>query len=285
MALKCFILTAIAIRFTFGDSSFIFDSPVKYPAEEKNWTVIYTYELDEIVDELTEFKRCMTKFTDLCQSSSTTKLCGSFCGFINKEIGWIETRLDYIKSYDVLGSKKYSNGRKNIFKMQTIGETTYINGELPSTFAQILKLNQKIGVANKCRKCSLNIDDYRHIISSISTIQLEKVNEIATALEYLRNSKCEQAFIPIAVQRLFSYLIEVEKIIHEQSLYEINTKKIKDVAINMFEVAVVNNTFRVNISIPIKLKDCIRQKTTSTSATTSIFVNVQSSGKIQFNNN
>lgn len=281
MALKCFILAAIAIRFAHGDSSsFVYDSPAKFPSEEKNWTVIYTYELDEIVDELTEFKRCMAKFTDLCQSSNTTKLCGTFCGFIDKEIRWIEARLNYIKLYDVIGSKPFSNGRKNAFKMQTIGETTYINGELPTTFAQILKLNQKIGVLNKCRKCNLNVDEYRHIISSISIIQLGKVNEIETALEYLRVNKCDRTFIPIALQRLFSYLIAVEQIIHGQSLYEIDVTKIKSMAMNMFEASVVNNTFRVNISIPIKLKDCLRQ----TTASTSIFVGVHSSGKMQFNN-
>lgn len=282
MALKYFILAAIAIRFAFGDSSLIFESSLTFPSEEKNWTVIYSYELDEIVDELMEFKRCVTKFTDLCQSLNTTRTCGTYCGFINKEVGWIETRLDFIKLYDVLGSKKYSNGRKNKFKMQTIGETTYINGELPTTFVEILKINQKIDMLSKCRKCSMDIDDYRHVISSISIIQLGKVNEIATALEYLRANKCDQAFIPIALQRLFSYLIEVEQIIQDQSLYEINVKKIKNIAANMFEAAVINNTFRVNISIPIKLKDCVRQKTTSTS--TSIFMNAQNSGKFQIKN-
>lgn len=282
MALKHFIVTAIAIRFAIGDSSFIFDSPVpsKLPAEAKNWTVIYTYELDEIFNELKEFKRCVTKFTDLCQSSNAPKLCAPFCGFINKEIGWIEARLDYIKSHNELGSQKYFHGRKNTFKMQTIGETTYIKGEHPTTFAQIFKLNGKIGVLNKCQKCNINIDDYRHIISSISTIQLQKVNEIATALEYLRANKCDHAFIPIALQRQFSYLIEVEQIIQEQSFYEINVEKIKNLAIGMFKASVSQNTFRVNISIPIKLKDCIRQKITGKP----IFGNVQSSGKFQFNN-
>lgn len=283
MALKNFIVTAIAIRFAIGDSSFIFDSPLSpstLPFEEKNWMVIYTYDLDEIIDEFTEFKRCMTKLTDLCQSSNAAKLCAPFCGFIKKEIGWIEARLDYIRFFGAFGVKEHSKGRKNSFKMQSIGETTYINGEYPTTFAQISKLNQKISVSSKCRKCNINIDDYRHVISAISTIQLQTVNEIATALEYLRPNKCERAFIPVVLQRLFSYLAEVEQFIQEQSLYEINVEKIKHLANNMFEATVVHNTFRVNISIPIKLKDCIRQTVTSTS----IFGNVQNDGKIQFKN-
>lgn len=278
MIIKYLILTTIAMRCAFGDSSLIFGSSLTFPSEEKNWTVIYTYELDETVDELFEFKRCVTKFDDLCQSLNATKNCGTYSGFITKEIGWIETRLDYIKSCDVMGNKKFSNGRKNTFKMQTIGETTYINGELPTTFVQILKLNQKLDMLKKCRKCYMDVDDYRHMISSISIIQLQKVNEIATALEYLRGNKCEHAFIPISLQRLFSYLIEVEQIIQDQSLYEINVEKIKHFGANLFEAAVINNTFRVNISIPIRLKNCIRQKTTSTS----VFMSVQSSGKFHF---
>lgn len=276
MAIKHLILSAIAIHFAFGDSSLVYESSLTFPSEEKNWTVIYTYELDEIVDELTEFKRSVIKFTDLCQSMNATRKCGTYCGSISKEIGWMETRLDYIKACDVMGNQKYVSGRKNTFKMQTIGETTYINGELPTTFAEILKLNKKIDVLGKCRKCYMDIDDYRHMISSISIIQLQKVNEIATALKYLRTNKCDHAFIPIALQRLFSYLIEVEQIIQDQSLYEINVKKIKNFAAHMFEATVINNTFRVNISIPIKLKDCIRQKPAS--AGTSVFVSAQSSG-------
>lgn len=282
MILKYLIFAAIVVRFTIGDSSFIFDlpTPSKSPSEEKNWTVIYSYDLDEIADELTEFRRCMTKFTDLCQSSNTPSLCAPFCGFIDREIGWIQTRLDYIKSYDVFGSKKHSDGRKNTFKMQTIGETTYINGEHPSTFAQILKLNQKIGLLSKCRKCNINIDDFRDIISSISTIQLQKVNEMATALEYSRANKCDRAFFPIALQRQFSYLIEVEQFMQAHSSYEIIAGKFLKLANDLFEVAVVHNTFRVKVSVPIMLKDCIRKRHPSTS----IFGKVQSSGQIQFKN-
>lgn len=285
MAIKHLILIAFAIRFAYGDSSIVYESPSTFQSDEKNWTVIYTYELDEIVDELTEFKRCVSEFTDLCQSLNDTKKCGTYCGYINKEIGWIETRLNYIKSCDVMGSQQFSIGRKNKFKMETIGETTHIHGELPTNFEEISKLKQKIQVMKQCRKCHMDIDDYRRKISSMSMIQLQKVNEIATALEYLRNNKCEHAFIPIALQRLFSYLIEVEQFIQDQSLYEINVKKIKRVATHMFEASVLNNTFRVVISIPIKLKDCVRQKPTSaTSTSSSVFVSAQTSGYFHIKN-
>lgn len=280
MALKYLVLTAIAIRLAIGDSSYIFGSSLTFPSEEKNWTVIYTYELDEIIEELSEFKKCVNHLTNLCQSSNSPEKCGTYCRFINKEMEWIEKRLDHIKSYDVMGSKSYNIGRKNTFQMQTIGETTYIKEGLPTTFDQIKGLNSKIDTKMSHVR-HINIDDFRHSISTISTIQLGKVHEIATALEYLRTDRCTRTFIPITLERLFSYLAEVEQIIQDKSLYEINFKKINKLsAMNMFDATVINNTFRVNLSIPLKLRDCVRQKTTGSS----IHVNVQSSGKIQINN-
>lgn len=279
MAIKYIILTAIVIRLAIGDLSLAFKSPLSFPSEEKNWTVIYMYELDEVFDELLEFKRCVVKLNELCHTSGTTKKCGVYCGVINKEIGWIEKRLNYIKTYDVIGSK-YTMGRKNTFKMQTIGETTYIKEELPTTFLEILNVNRKLDTLRKCRKCQLNVDDYRHTVNTISMIQLAKMNEIATVLEYLWASKCDRVFIPITIQRLFSYLIEVERIIQDSSLYEPNATKIKYLAAKLFDATVVNNTFRINVSIPLKLKDCVRQKTTSSS----VFASIQHSGQIQIKN-
>lgn len=157
MALIYFIVAAIAISFDYAT----FQLPFKSAPDEMNLTDIFkrfviTYELDEIVDELTEFKCYMTKLADSCQSSNATELCVPFCGVINEEIGWIEARLEYIKFHNLIGSKSRSEERKTTYKMQTIGETIHIDGEHPSTFAKIASLNQKIGVLHEYRQCNID---------------------------------------------------------------------------------------------------------------------------------
>lgn len=253
IALTIHLVCAVSIPLT----SVIIPPDGKIP--DKNWIMVCYHELDEIDDEISEFKKSLNKIKTLCQSPFATDKCGSFVDLLIVGVERVKSDLDYVKTFDK-GQNKQSFGRRNNFKLQTIDEATYVNFELPTTFQNISILNGKIDTLSKCQSCRVNIGEFGDIVNSISFNQMEKVYKLQKAIFNAQHGIATNLTDPIPQEQVIHYLQEVEKIIDDQTMYEIDADKLKNPPANLGNIDVSNNRILVEFVMPLKLKESIRER-------------------------
>lgn len=261
MLLKIVFVIAIAMHSSFEIS--MPESSIKMSDGEileKIWTVIYYYELDELDDEIAAFRTNLDSLKLLCQSEMATKFCAPYVDLVMKGVNSMKTDRDYIERFDV-GTDKTSKGRRNSFKIRSIDQQSFINFEMNTTFQNTTILTGKIDKLMQCQPhCHVKIDEFGDIVNEISKNLIERVYSFKTILFNAKYNLYDEMPIPIAREQFMNDMTEVERIIEEESLYEADVAKMESGTMQLASVSIVNNRFLAAITIPLRLKDDIRNR-------------------------
>lgn len=250
------MIVAFAPVLAFGISlpvtSLIIPPDGKLP--EKNWTVVYYHDLTEIDDEIMEFKKSLDRIKQLCPLSVSTEKCKSFVDVVRVAVERAESDLAYVKTFDK-DNYEPNVGHRNSYKFSTNGEKTYINFEMPTIFQNLSILNEKI---DSFSKYHIDISSFGEIVNGITFNLMEKNYKLQNSLFNAQHGIRGTPSV-ITVQQLVDDLNKVEKIVEDQTVFEIDANKLNNHPGRMGNLGVTHNRFLMEIFVPLKLKVAITE--------------------------
>lgn len=262
MITKSILLAVIAVHLAYGKGlppSSV--TQVDNQPPDNVWTLAYYHELDEIDDEISAFEVCLNQMNSVCQLPNATKLCTPYIELVKVALNRTKFNLDYVEKSNV-GEKKKRNfpGRRNKLAMVNMGEVTYINFEMITTFRNISILNMKIYEWRNCSNCHIYLTDFDEIINAISTNLKDKVYKLKQTLFSFQSGVTKSPAILITQQQFNMQLKEFQNIFRAHSPYEITDEKMDNPTMTLDKVFIEDNQFFMKLTIPLQIKKEFKKK-------------------------